>query len=49
MKKGEEDRSTEKRKPICQTCANVPCVLAVSVIFGTLFTPKGAKTIVKHI
>ena len=49
MKKGEEDRSTEKRKPICPKCANVPCVFAVFVKIGDLFSLKCAKTIVKHI
>ena len=48
MKKGEEDRSTEKRKPICPKCANVPSVFAVFVKMGDLIFSKCAKTIVKN-
>ena len=48
MKKGEEDRSTEKRKPICPKCANVPSVFAVFVNMGDLIFSRCAKTIVKH-
>ena len=35
-KKGEEDRSTEKRTPICSKCANVSSVLFVFVICKSL-------------
>ena len=48
MKKGEEDRSTEKRTPICQTCANIPRVFAVFVKMGDLIFSKCAKNIVKN-
>ena len=47
MKKGEEDRSTEKRKPTCPKCSNVQCVFAVFVKMGDLIFSKCAKTIVK--
>ena len=43
MKKGKEDRSTGKRKPICPKCANVQCVFAVFVKIGDLFSPKSCK------
>ena len=48
MKKEEEDRSTEERKPTCPKCANVPSVFAVFVKMGNLMFSKCAKTIVKH-
>ena len=47
MKKGEEDRSTEKRKPICSKCANVSSVLLVVVICKNSVFAKCAKTIEK--
>ena len=47
MKKGEEDRSTEKRKPICPKCANAPRVFAAFVKMGDLIFSKCANTIVK--
>ena len=48
MKKGEEDRSTEKRKRTCPKCSNVQCVFAVFVKMGDLIFSKCAKTIVKN-
>ena len=43
MKKGEEDRSTAKRKPTCPKYANVPSVFAVFVKMGDLIFSKSAK------
>ena len=48
MEKGEEDRSTEKRKPRCPKCSNVPRVFAVFVNMGDLIFSKCAKTILKN-
>ena len=48
MKKGEEDRSTEKRKPTCPKCANVLSVFAVFVKMGDLIFANSAKTIIKN-
>ena len=43
--KGEEDRSTEKRKPICQKCANIPSVFAVFVKWETLYSQTVQSTL----
>ena len=48
MKKAEEDRSTEERKPICSKCANVSSVLLVFVICKNPAFVKCTKTIVKN-